>query len=125
MRLDDALILQRREVGDVLVVLRAESVENVVAAIVDRRQRKLAMRHVEESQLDRPRRNEALIDEDVHRIGVVDGEQLQLIGVGGLPQLLGELQDVSAVARLQRARREFAGTPATRRPARTRYRAAA
>jgi hypothetical protein len=104
VRLDHALVLERREVRDIDTVLGAQRRQHVVAAIVDRGQRSLLVRDVEHPQLDRPGRHEALVDEHVHRIRVIDGEQPDVIRVRGLPQLFSELQDVLPVARLQRAR---------------------
>ena len=61
-----------------------------------------AANDLKESQRHRAGRHEALVDEHVDRIGMIDGDELHLIGVRRLPQLLGELQDVAAVARLER-----------------------
>src|SRR5579859_3246922 len=51
-------------------------------------------------------RRETLVDKDVHRIGVIDREQPQLIEVRGFPQLFSNLEDVAAVAGLQRIARD-------------------
>src|SRR2546422_4687025 len=40
----------------------------------------------------------SLVYVHVHRIGVVHREELRLVEIGGLPELLGELQDVAAVS---------------------------
>ena len=75
--------------------------ENVVAAVVDGGERRALAHDLVETKLDRRRRHEALIDENVHGVRVVHREQLHLIGVRGFPELLGELHDVPTVPRLQ------------------------
>ena len=54
----------------------------------------------------RVRWHEALIDEDVHRFGVIDGQQGELIDVGDFPQLFGELHPIAAGDWLQTIARD-------------------
>ena len=97
-----ALVRGGRQIRNVHVVVVAQRWKDVGAALVDRRQRRHATRHLKEAKLHRPRRHETFVDEYIDRIRMVDGEQLHLVRVGRLPELLGELKDVAAVARLQR-----------------------
>ena len=95
------------EVRDVDVVARAQRGQHVVAALVDRGAAAARARATWKSRsFTGPGGTKRLVDEDVDRIGMIDGDELHLVGVRGLPELLGELEDVASVARLQRVARD-------------------
>ena len=102
VRLDHSLVPGGHEVRYVDVVARPQRGEDVVAALVDRGAGKLAARDLEQLHLHRPRGHEGLVDEDVDRVRVIDGDQLDLVGVRRLPELFRELEDVASIARLER-----------------------
>ena len=64
------------------------------------------MPDLEETKLHRTRGDKALVHEHIHRIRMVDGEELHLVGVCRLPELLGKLENVAPVARLERFSRD-------------------
>ena len=105
VRLHDALVLRGCEVRDEHVVALAQRGQRVVSTFIDGAERGLAVRHLEEAQLHRAGRNKAFVDEHVHRIRVVHGEQLDLIRIRCFPEFLRELEEVASVAGLERIAR--------------------
>ncbi len=102
MRLGQALISAGREVRDVAVVVLAQRVEHIGAVLIHRRERRPAFDHLEKPKFGDPHRRESLIDEHVHRVRMIDGEQPQLIEIRRLPQLLGHLNHIPTVPWLER-----------------------
>jgi len=105
VRLDHSLIVRGREVRDVHVVALTQRRQDVVASFITCGEWQVTSRDLEEVKPDGSGRHETLVHEHVHRIRVVDGEQLDLVGVRGLPELLGELEDVASIARRERVTR--------------------
>ena len=84
----------------------AQRIEHIGTVAIHRGQRRPGARNLIETEPG-SRRRESLVYKDFDRIGVIDREEPQLIEVRGLPQLLGDLQDVAPDPRLQRLAGDF------------------
>ncbi len=91
---------KRRQVRDVAIVVLAELVEHIRSSAIHGRQRQTLLDRLVEPQPARHGR-EPLVDKNVDRVRVIDGEQPQLIEIRGFPQLLGHLEDIASVFRPQ------------------------
>ena len=104
MQCGHALIPSRREPSHVLVILRADLLQEVAPTLIGGGAGQACRADLANGQLSRtwrPRRDEAFVYIDVDRVGVIDREELELIDVGDFPQLLGELHAVAAIHRFQ------------------------
>ena len=97
VRLRDPLVALRRQVRDIAIVMLAQVREHVVTVLIDSGQRRPLVDDLEEAQTPGGGR-ESLVDKDVDRVGVIDREQPQLVEIGCFPELLGDLEDVAAIA---------------------------
>ncbi len=101
MILDDALVAGRHQVRLVHVILLQQRWKQIVAVAVDGGERRARADAAVDVEIHRARGDEALVDEDVDRVGVIDRQQTNLVDVPDLPELCRKLQLIAALARLQ------------------------
>src|SRR2546423_10828053 len=99
--LDRSLILLRSKIGHVDVVGLEECGQHVVASFIRCGEWRGPPGNLVKAELHWPWRYESLVDKDINRIRVVGCYELDLVGVGRLPQFFSQLKEIFSVTRLE------------------------